>query len=203
MQINQSATQLELDRIVDEVAGLWKLSYVACSGIIREYLVKAGQVVVLDGEKSALTMIPSPVLVMPDLVYPIVEDNASAPVVATEAFIEALTTAVQHIPLVPELEAVPEIEEIPELVVSPVTIEQVAITAEDDLRPCIPNVPFSADPTEKTTKSERIRQMFDQGMSVGKISRELKSNYSYVWAVVDTHKAVKARLAAEQEAAAQ
>ena len=187
MQNIQSATQPELDRITEEVATLWKMSYVVCSGIIREYLVRIG----------ATNIIPSPVLFAPEAFAPITEEIVTTPLVVSEAFIEALTTAVQHILPAQEL------EEEPELVEEQITTEQVAVTVEEDPKPCIPNVPLSADPTEKTTKSERIKQMFDQGMSVGKISRELKSNYSYVWAVVDTHKAVKARLAAEQEAAAQ
>lgn len=189
MQTNQSATQLELDRIVSEVASAWKISYVACSGIIREYLYKAGVVLVPDDQgKIAMTMIPSPVLTAPNLTFPLTEEIAPAPAVVTEQFMEVLTAAVQHI--VPVLELVEEVA---------VTVEEVVVVVED--RPSIPNAPWVTDPAEKTTKSEQIRLMFDQGMSVGKISRELKSNYSYVWAVVDTYKAVMARQKAEGEQA--
>jgi len=193
MQTIQSATQLELDRIVDEIASLWKMNYVVCAGIIREYLVKAGVVKATDDEKVAVTLIPSPVLTMPDLTVPTAQEVVEETIVlstspistgVSEKFMEAITAAVEFVLPIPEL-----------------VEEQVAVAVEvapvEDPRPCIPNVPLPADPTEKTTKSEIIRQMFDQGISVGKISRDLKSNYSYVWAVVDTYKAVLARQKAE------
>lgn len=42
---------------------------------------------------------------------------------------------------------------------------------------------------QPNSKSATIRQMTDQGMSVSQIARELNSNYSFVYGVVQRHKA--------------
>ena len=44
---------------------------------------------------------------------------------------------------------------------------------------------------EEINKSDKIRRMYDEGMTVGAISKELHSNYSYVWAVVARHRPKK------------
>lgn len=42
--------------------------------------------------------------------------------------------------------------------------------------------------TEKGGKSQIIRQMWDQNKTIGEISKELNTNYSYVWTVVDKYR---------------
>lgn len=43
----------------------------------------------------------------------------------------------------------------------------------------------------KGGKSNTIREMWDQGLTVGEIAKELNSNYSYVWTVVDKYRTKK------------
>ena len=50
---------------------------------------------------------------------------------------------------------------------------------------------ITVEELEETTKSDKIRRMYDGGMTVGAISKELHSNYSYVWAVVARHRPKK------------
>jgi hypothetical protein len=42
--------------------------------------------------------------------------------------------------------------------------------------------------TVQNSKSEVIRKMYDEGKTVGEISKELNTNYSYVWTVVEKHR---------------
>ena len=42
---------------------------------------------------------------------------------------------------------------------------------------------------QRTSKSDTIRSMVDQGMTVGAIAKELNSNYSFVHSVVKKYKA--------------
>ena len=42
--------------------------------------------------------------------------------------------------------------------------------------------------TAKGGKSTTIRAMWDEGKSIGEISKELNSNYSYVWTVVEKYR---------------
>lgn len=42
--------------------------------------------------------------------------------------------------------------------------------------------------TKTGSKSEQIRQMFDDGKTIGQIAKELNANYSYVWSVCDKHR---------------
>ena len=42
--------------------------------------------------------------------------------------------------------------------------------------------------TVKGGKSTTIRQMYDQGKTIGDIAKELNTNYSYVWTVVEKHR---------------
>jgi transposase len=45
--------------------------------------------------------------------------------------------------------------------------------------------------TERTSKSDTIREMFDSGMKVGEIAKNLNSNYSFVFSVVKKYKESK------------
>ena len=42
--------------------------------------------------------------------------------------------------------------------------------------------------SSKGGKSTMIRNMWDKGMTIGEISKELNSNYSYVWTVVEKYR---------------
>lgn len=42
----------------------------------------------------------------------------------------------------------------------------------------------------RDTKSQRIREMYQSGMSISQISKELQTNYNYVWMVVNKMKEV-------------
>lgn len=42
--------------------------------------------------------------------------------------------------------------------------------------------------TQKGGKSNIIREMWDKGKTIGEISKELNTNYSYVWTVVEKHR---------------
>jgi transposase len=42
--------------------------------------------------------------------------------------------------------------------------------------------------TVTDSKSDKIRSMWDNGMTVGQISKELNTNYSYVWTVVEKYR---------------
>jgi len=44
--------------------------------------------------------------------------------------------------------------------------------------------------TIKGGKSTTIRQMYDEGRTIGDIAKELNTNYSYVWTVVEKHRTV-------------
>lgn len=40
-------------------------------------------------------------------------------------------------------------------------------------------------------KADIIRQLYDEGKTIGQISKHLNSNYSYVWSVVDKYRRSK------------
>ena len=42
--------------------------------------------------------------------------------------------------------------------------------------------------TVKGSKSTTIRTMYDEGSTIGDIAKELNTNYSYVWTVVEKHR---------------
>lgn len=44
--------------------------------------------------------------------------------------------------------------------------------------------------TKKGSKSTTIRNLWDSGKTIGEISKELNTNYSYVWTVVEKHRQV-------------
>ena len=44
--------------------------------------------------------------------------------------------------------------------------------------------------TVKGGKSTIIRKMYDDGSTIGDIAKELNTNYSYVWSVVEKHRTV-------------
>lgn len=53
--------------------------------------------------------------------------------------------------------------------------------------------------SERGGKSDVIRTMWDEGKTIGEISKELNSNYSYVWTVVNKHRRIAAEEAAPTE----
>lgn len=45
-------------------------------------------------------------------------------------------------------------------------------------------------PTNNTgdSKADTIRQLFDDGLTIGEIAKQLNTNYSYCWQVCDEHR---------------
>lgn len=50
---------------------------------------------------------------------------------------------------------------------------------------------FSTNEPVKPTKADDIRKLWDEGLTVGDIAKQLNSNYSYVWSVCDTYRNIK------------
>ena len=167
MQTNVTPAQLDLDRITQEIAKSWKLSYTVCSAVIREYLLRTRKYSVPTGE----TKVPS---------------------VSVLSLEQAAPAKQEELPVKPTIPS-PEEVKFHEVIVraTEVLAEHAVIT--------VPETVVATDTEVKQTKSERIRQMYNTGMTVGKISKALKSNYSYVWAVVDTYKAILERQKLEAE----
>jgi len=40
----------------------------------------------------------------------------------------------------------------------------------------------------KESKADKIRKLYDEGKAIGDIAKELNTNYTYCWAVVDKHR---------------
>jgi len=38
------------------------------------------------------------------------------------------------------------------------------------------------------TKADKIRELYDDGLSIGDIAKQLNTNYTYCWSVVDKHR---------------
>lgn len=41
---------------------------------------------------------------------------------------------------------------------------------------------------DSETKASKFRELYDEGLTIGEIAKELNSNYSYVWSVIDKYR---------------
>ena len=57
---------------------------------------------------------------------------------------------------------------------------------------------FSTGHVKGETKSQKIRDMFDSGMTKGDIAKQLNANYTFVWMTVNAHEKAQARRAAKE-----
>lgn len=42
--------------------------------------------------------------------------------------------------------------------------------------------------SNKNTKANKFRELYDEGLTIGEIAKETNSNYSYVWSVIDKYR---------------
>lgn len=52
--------------------------------------------------------------------------------------------------------------------------------------------PFSTNRVQGDTKADKIRELYDKGMTIAQIAKELKTHNSYVWQVTHAYKESKA-----------
>jgi len=50
------------------------------------------------------------------------------------------------------------------------------------------DIKFPANAKNKKSKADKIREMYDENMTIGAIAKELNTNYTYAWQVCDKHR---------------
>jgi len=50
------------------------------------------------------------------------------------------------------------------------------------------DIEFPTNKKNKISKADKIRKLYDENKTIGEISKELNTNYTYCWSVVDKHR---------------
>lgn len=54
---------------------------------------------------------------------------------------------------------------------------------------CLKNkIEMTTNNKSKSSKSDEIRKLYDEGKTIGEIAKQLNSNYSFVWVVCDKYR---------------
>lgn len=54
---------------------------------------------------------------------------------------------------------------------------------------CLKNgIEMTTNSESKSSKSDEIRRLYDEGKTIGEIAKQLNSNYSFVWVVCDKYR---------------